>query len=212
MARPKRFELLTPRFVVWCSIQLSYGRVPHPGRASRGPADGRIANVSGPDWQGSSTAAQDTGFRPTPGIAGTWAFGTGRPHPVRRARPCASRRLRSAAEGAVAPDLAGIDEDFEHISNACLQRRPGLGIIGRGGARGCRRRALAMNSEGRRARVRAERSQSRRPGGRRTKPMSGTGPRKTNATVAAGTAQNEANADGVDRAERSQFCCCSSIM
>jgi hypothetical protein len=26
-ARPKRFELLTPRFVVWCSIQLSCGRV-----------------------------------------------------------------------------------------------------------------------------------------------------------------------------------------
>src|ERR1700747_1912916 len=26
-ACPKRFELLTPRFVVWCSIQLSYGRV-----------------------------------------------------------------------------------------------------------------------------------------------------------------------------------------
>ena len=23
VARPKRFELLTPRFVVWCSIQLS---------------------------------------------------------------------------------------------------------------------------------------------------------------------------------------------
>src|SRR5215469_727082 len=27
VARPKRFELLTPRFVVWCSIQLSYGRL-----------------------------------------------------------------------------------------------------------------------------------------------------------------------------------------
>src|SRR5258706_5764728 len=27
VARPKRFELLTPRFVVWCSIQLSYGRI-----------------------------------------------------------------------------------------------------------------------------------------------------------------------------------------
>ena len=26
VVRPKRFELLTPRFVVWCSIQLSYGR------------------------------------------------------------------------------------------------------------------------------------------------------------------------------------------
>jgi hypothetical protein len=41
LARPKRFELLTPRFVVWCSIQLSYGRVrgarkgprPRPGTA-----------------------------------------------------------------------------------------------------------------------------------------------------------------------------------
>lgn len=32
MARPKRFELLTPRFVVWCSIQLSYGRVRGGGR------------------------------------------------------------------------------------------------------------------------------------------------------------------------------------
>ena len=26
LARPRRFELLTPRSVVWCSIQLSYGR------------------------------------------------------------------------------------------------------------------------------------------------------------------------------------------
>ena len=27
MARRERFELPTPRFVVWCSIQLSYERV-----------------------------------------------------------------------------------------------------------------------------------------------------------------------------------------
>ena len=26
LARPRRIELLTPRFVVWYSIQLSYGR------------------------------------------------------------------------------------------------------------------------------------------------------------------------------------------
>ena len=26
MARPERFELPTPKFVAWCSIQLSYGR------------------------------------------------------------------------------------------------------------------------------------------------------------------------------------------
>ena len=32
LARPKRFELLTPRFVVWCSIQLSYGRKTMSGR------------------------------------------------------------------------------------------------------------------------------------------------------------------------------------
>jgi hypothetical protein len=34
VARPKRFELLTPRFVVWCSIQLSYGRVAGIAKAS----------------------------------------------------------------------------------------------------------------------------------------------------------------------------------
>ena len=28
MARPEGFEPPTPRFVVWCSIQLSYGRLP----------------------------------------------------------------------------------------------------------------------------------------------------------------------------------------
>ena len=27
VVRPERFELPTPRFVVWCSIQLSYGRI-----------------------------------------------------------------------------------------------------------------------------------------------------------------------------------------
>ena len=36
VARPKRFELLTPRFVVWCSIQLSYGRlIPLPETGAR---------------------------------------------------------------------------------------------------------------------------------------------------------------------------------
>src|SRR3546814_9508549 len=27
MVRPERFELPTPKFVAWCSIQLSYGRI-----------------------------------------------------------------------------------------------------------------------------------------------------------------------------------------
>lgn len=35
MARPKGFEPLTPRFVVWCSIQLSYGRAVRAARQRR---------------------------------------------------------------------------------------------------------------------------------------------------------------------------------
>ena len=45
VARPKRFELLTPRFVVWCSIQLSYGRV---FRLAFGPG-ARMRPNQGPD-------------------------------------------------------------------------------------------------------------------------------------------------------------------
>ena len=32
MAHPERFERPTPRFVVWCSIQLSYGCLPQEAR------------------------------------------------------------------------------------------------------------------------------------------------------------------------------------
>lgn len=35
VARPKGFEPLTPRFVVWCSIQLSYGRAVDRGNVFR---------------------------------------------------------------------------------------------------------------------------------------------------------------------------------
>ncbi len=38
MARPERFELPTPRFVVWCSIQLSYGRTRHFRKAAKSAA------------------------------------------------------------------------------------------------------------------------------------------------------------------------------
>lgn len=31
MVHPERFERPTPRFVVWCSIQLSYGCLPKEG-------------------------------------------------------------------------------------------------------------------------------------------------------------------------------------
>src|SRR6266571_2844952 len=57
LARPKRFELLTPRFVVWCSIQLSYGRclcqarTGKRGRGGRGIAKGLVRR-----WQGFGSA------------------------------------------------------------------------------------------------------------------------------------------------------------
>ena len=35
LARPERLELPTPRFVVWCSIQLSYGRAVPPSKRAR---------------------------------------------------------------------------------------------------------------------------------------------------------------------------------
>src|SRR5262245_66229508 len=52
VARPKGFEPLTPRFVVWCSIQLSYGRlVPPPGgaRDAERPCSYRFRDVMARD-------------------------------------------------------------------------------------------------------------------------------------------------------------------
>ena len=65
LARPKRFELLTPRFVVWCSIQLSYGRVLRGSRREMlRPTDrGRTRALAigfDPHWQGWHLAAQAT--------------------------------------------------------------------------------------------------------------------------------------------------------
>ena len=48
MARPEGFEPPTPKFVVWCSIQLSYGRVPRQNVLARR----RIAIGFRPNWQG----------------------------------------------------------------------------------------------------------------------------------------------------------------
>jgi hypothetical protein len=59
VARPKRFELLTPRFVVWCSIQLSYGRVLRIARenvptTSKAAGNAPLAIGFGQHWQGSA--------------------------------------------------------------------------------------------------------------------------------------------------------------
>src|SRR5262249_40862035 len=55
LARPKGFEPLTPRFVVWCSIQLSYGRVVPPGAEWAG---GTAALVEAPGALGKRDRAE----------------------------------------------------------------------------------------------------------------------------------------------------------
>src|SRR6266849_1064990 len=72
LARPDGFEPPTPRFVVWCSIQLSYGRfLAH--RAGNAPerALGRreraIAIGFAPGWQGSGRGnGSASSLRPRP--------------------------------------------------------------------------------------------------------------------------------------------------
>ena len=56
VARPERFELPTPKFVVWCSIQLSYGRLLRIAREMlpdrpRPAGSGPIPIGFGPHWQ-----------------------------------------------------------------------------------------------------------------------------------------------------------------
>ena len=41
MARPERFELPAPKFVAWCSIQLSYGRTKGRVLSGRGMEQSR---------------------------------------------------------------------------------------------------------------------------------------------------------------------------
>src|SRR6266851_8101294 len=50
MARPERLELPTPRFVVWCSIQLSYGRQATTGRC-RAAGEAAEPTRIAPIWQ-----------------------------------------------------------------------------------------------------------------------------------------------------------------
>ena len=57
MARPKGFEPLTPRFVVWCSIQLSYGRL--VGRSLREATLAEAGDIKGSGAVGKPLHAED---------------------------------------------------------------------------------------------------------------------------------------------------------
>ncbi len=61
MARPERFELPTPRFVVWCSIQLSYGRASGSRRRRKSAREVSRANSG---FHGPGQAQIARGSRP----------------------------------------------------------------------------------------------------------------------------------------------------
>ena len=70
MARPEGFEPPTPRFVVWCSIQLSYGRLLDDGKGVPARQRRRLAGFGQPDksetggWQGDRVKeAGDNGLK-----------------------------------------------------------------------------------------------------------------------------------------------------
>jgi hypothetical protein len=66
LARPERFELPTPRFVVWCSIQLSYGRLAlcaGSGPAGKAGGTGRIGIGFAPARQGMRIPSPGTRWR-----------------------------------------------------------------------------------------------------------------------------------------------------
>ncbi len=60
LARPRGFEPLTPRSVVWCSIQLSYGRLAAAGAAS---GSGRQRNLLASNHDGKQRVAAATSRR-----------------------------------------------------------------------------------------------------------------------------------------------------
>src|SRR5262249_10266902 len=97
LARPKRFELLTPRFVVWCSIQLSYGRlIPLP---ETGPRHSGIAIVLVTYWQVLPTPVVRLAFaRPRPAPRFRCECGKQAAPHLRSRRPAQTPAIRAPTE------------------------------------------------------------------------------------------------------------------
>ena len=92
LARPKRFELLTPRFVVWCSIQLSYGRVSDFSRLPHSADERAVFRLS------TRRPGDDFSYFAGNDIAGAEAQGKRRSplgrRPAFRAQPASERSAR----------------------------------------------------------------------------------------------------------------------
>src|ERR1700722_692160 len=113
VARPKRFELLTPRFVVWCSIQLSYGRFARHTVIHRLLTRGLsyrlralLASDGPPSWLGTRGPPLCYEGRPSPG---KWGVGcVGRP-PQRIRYTASTGRVPSAPEASSSRLFSPID-------------------------------------------------------------------------------------------------------
>jgi hypothetical protein len=100
MARPERFELPTPRFVVWCSIQLSYGRTCAPRGAQKRPQEASRA----------SSRFREPGQAQSLGREGRsrWRFPSSRGVAGRHGRPTATWRSTGRRAAPYGPWFASL--------------------------------------------------------------------------------------------------------
>ncbi len=138
LARPERFERPTPRFVVWCSIQLSYGRVPEAGDLGGGGHESKCGAGFAGRWLHvvcSQTMAGGmrwlsvlTLLSLLSGCAGMLA---GEAFPSLAPRPGEEARVIEAPGGAAAPRLtdeerAGLGADLARERRALAEVRAAI--------------------------------------------------------------------------------------
>ena len=81
MVRPERFELPTPKFVAWCSIQLSYGRIAEAAHYAYRPIHRQVCfgwknNVRTKTVKMAESKGAPSASRSTLRQGGRWYIGT----------------------------------------------------------------------------------------------------------------------------------------
>ena len=112
MARPKGFEPPTPRFVVWCSIQLSYGRVLRGAQGDAPATD--ISRERAPSYRLRSPLARFGTIALPPRSAGNTIAAANRISRTRAARGELDRAVRDG-ESEGRPDSAFHQADLAAV-------------------------------------------------------------------------------------------------
>jgi hypothetical protein len=118
LARPERLELPTPRFVVWCSIQLSYGRSQVGAGCSGTPAPHQPLNHDGDTHPYSRPYGRNPGHRHRP--RGHWVKHHVRASLVPRVL-LQCRTLPQSAQRAIKPE---VQEGLRRRYSSRLCQRP----------------------------------------------------------------------------------------